>query len=747
MHETDGHFYNIESPSPGATLVAGRHLVRGWVLPKGGGNVVDVRANVAGTIYPAVHGLPREDIAQYFKLGRRFVLAEFTCAIALLPGAAHVSLEALDITGQWREFARYRYTITATDNPIDFAVPSGSLHWHEFGRALQTLLRRQRQRPAIAVTDLAAEVVAAIPYPRDLRHAHDPFCGHFDEPAAITPATFGRVPVLGYLFHKSQPIKNLFASFDLQAWQPLKHGLPSSGAGNFYKQFPNASHAGVYGMIDLPSQLPSPVSVRIYAELFDGSLHLCAVQRSWPLTSEEEKLPLPSKDRASFAETLLALKEAFAARQIDYLDNVELGHELSRLEQDFTIRAPATLPLDLSPEVDFKSPSHPLPKRVVVATHNLNFEGAPLFILDYVEHLIRAGSQVIMFSPDEGPLRKKVEALGATIRIVPIHGLFTATNEADVLKIIEELSRDSDLSIADLVVGNTFTTFWAILAAKQACVPSLLYVHESNTPANFYQGRVHPGIVRLIESAFGAADSVSFTTQATLNYHRDYGRPSHYRITPGWIDVARIDQWLAQNPRETLRNRLGVQPGELLVTNIGTFCERKGQHIFARAVDLLWQRHPDLAARCRFIMLGAGNSAYDQSMTALLQQLNRSNLIPHPSTADYFPYYAAADLFVCSTYEESSPRVILEAMTCRTPILSSDAHGVREQVAPTEEAVLVSAGDTHALAEALRWILQSEELRRGFAVRARAKVETEFALEKVMPLHLSLACELAKPSA
>jgi hypothetical protein len=143
-------------------------------------------------------------------------------------------------------------------------------------------------------------------------------------------------------------------------------------------------------------------------------------------------------------------------------------------------------------------------------------------------------------------------------------------------------------------------------------------------------------------------------------------------------------------------------------------------------VDLLARRQPALASRTRFLMLGGGNSLFDQSLTALLRELHRPQLVVHPSSADYFPYYAAADLFVCSTYEESSPRVILEAMAFGTPILSSEVHGIGEQVRNGREAMLVPPGNTHALAEGLATLLQASGLRQTLAAAARQKVRSEF---------------------
>jgi glycosyltransferase involved in cell wall biosynthesis len=743
MLESATSYHNLETPPPGATLPPGRQALRGWVLPKSGGHFVDVRARVQGRGFAGVHGLPRADLAAYFKTGRAHALAEFTIAVELQAGPADFVLEALDLSGRWQEFLRGTYRVDPALPAVDFAVPSGPLRWHEFGRALQILLRAQRRRAGVPLATLAAEVAAAIPYPRDLRHAPAPFLGHLDEPAAIARTTFGRSPVLGWLFHQEQAIARVFATYDLQAWQTLAHNQPSPGVGAHFPQWAGARACGVHGIIDVPAQLPDPLSVRVYAELADGSLHLCQVQRSRSYAGEEQKAPLPAQDAASFGASLAALRAALAGRGVATVEDDELRRELTRLEDDFRRRAPRTLPAPAALAGSPATTTQAAPARVLLVTHNLNLEGAPLLLADLAGHYAAAGSRLTVLSPADGPLRARLEAAGAAVVLVDAGPVFAAPAPPAAQAAIARLGAACDFHAFDLVVCNTFTTFWAVHAAKAAGCRVLLYIHESITPANFYHERMSPAVVALVEEAFGLADAVSFTTEATRRYHLDYGRPANHRLTPGWIEVGRLDHWLARNPRAALRAKFHLQPGELLVTNIGTVCERKGQHIFARAVDLLWRRDPALAARCRFVMLGGGDTAFDAALADLLVQLGRPNLAVHPATSDYLPYYAAADLFVCSTFEESSPRVILEAMACGTPILSSAVHGVTEQVRDGREARLVPAGDTDALATALAEILSAPGRAAPRTAAARARVLAEFDAPRVLPRHLALACELA----
>lgn len=741
MHETDFSFSHLEHPPARAGLPPGKHILGGWVMPRPGGHFVDIRARLGERIFPGILGWPRADLAAHFQIGRPVALAEFKIVIDLPPGASEFALEVLEIEGRWSSFQTIQLSADATLPAADVAMPSGPpLRWHEYGRALEILLREERRQHPRHVVDIIPELIATIPLPRDLRHPHPPFKGHLDEPAALTRNGFGRVPVLGYLFHETLPIKRVLATFDLQVWQTIGHGLPSPGPASYYPQFPNAARCGLYGVIDAPAQLPSPLCLRLYAELPDGSLHLCSVQRSRPYTNEDEKAPYPPHE---LEPTHQLLREALKQSGFEIVEDDEFHREIARIKADLARRAPTKLlavpPLTPAP---LRS-SAPLPRSALLVTHNLNHEGAPLFFLDYARHLAAQGVAVTVLSPEDGPLRARFAEFTRAIIVVDVKPVFSAEDANAAQAALVSIARTVDFAVYDLVVCNTFTTFWAVHAAKAASRRVLLYVHESTTPASFYVGRVAPAVVALVEMAFGLADCVSFTTASTRGYHCDYGRPENHRLTPGWIDVARLDTWRAQNPRDALRARFNLRPGELLVTNVGTVCDRKGQHIFARAVDLLWRRHPALAARTRFVMLGGGDTPFDAVLADLLSHLDRPNLEVHPATADYLPYYAAADLFVCSTYEESSPRVILEAMVCAVPLLSSGVHGVPEQVRDGLEATLIPPGDTVALCDGMARLLLSPAIVRDLAARARARVTAEFDSAHLLPRHAALAARVA----
>lgn len=737
------HFH-LETPAAGATLPQGRHLLRGWVWPDSGNVLVDVRARIGSRLFAGIHGFPRADLAAHFKTGRSVALAGFEIVVEVTPGAAEITLEALEISGRWSVFHHFALSVVSAHPPAQFSLPAGPLRWIDHGHGLKQLLHAAARRPDQALAALAANLVAELPWPRVLRDAPAPLLGFVDEPASVCRCHFGRIPAFGHLFHPTLRTRRTLATVDLQSWQPLALHQPSPGPAAHYAQYAHAQACGFLGLVDVPAQLPNPVSLRIYAELEDGSLHLGSVVRTRLHTAEDEKIPFSPLPPVLFDAALNAWETALAARQLPIARDADLDRYLATLRAEHTQSSRVRSSLPTPPPLLGPAASvGPFPRRILLATHGLSLQGAPRFLLELARGLARAGAQLHILSPEDGPLRAEFAALGAAISIIDATAVLEAATPDAATTALAALSTQCEWAAADLVIANSFTTFWAVHAAKAAGLPVLFYVHESTSPKTFYGARASAAVITLVEQAFALADAVSFTTAATRDCHLAYGRPERHHLTPGWVDLTLLDTWRAAQHRETLRQALGIQPGELLVCNLGTISDRKGQHTFARAVDLLWRRQPDLAARTRFILLGGRATPFDTMLADALTELGRPNLIVHPETTDYLRYYLAADLFACSSYEESSPRVVFEAMALGTPILATTVQGIPELVRDGQEAVLLPAGDTLAWCDGLARLLTAPELRAELAARARTRAEAHFSATAILPRHLALASAIA----
>lgn len=725
MHETPHAYVHFEPPYLG--LIGGT-LLDGWLVAKSGQHYTDVRVTSGGHTFPGIYGIPRKDLAEFFGAPSPYLLAGFSVTITLQEGRHHLALEACTIAGQWETIDIIERDISPAEAQPD-TEGRQPVNAAAYGELLQHILRDTGAKSGSAI-GIARDLIASTPSRHHLRHPALPFRGHLDQPGIWDRSEFGRLVISGWIYHETQPIVRVFASADLQAMQNVSYGR--------HTPFLNTSaiNCGYDGFLDLPSQLPRPATVRVYAELEDGTWHLGSVARFQTQDDEQQKRAYIPYSPWSFGRACIALRCAIIDRGWQLPQRTELRAAIKQVWQDYKDNASPVIPTPSSAVVNRESVEWPL----TVVTHNLNLEGAPLFLLELGRALHESKIRFNVLSAKDGPLRTDFESLGSRVQIVDSSAVMNAQSSQDFEAGLTDLAHQAGLERSGAVLVNTLSCFWGVLLSQLANRPSLFYIHESTPPRRFFRHSLV--VARAAESAFRAAQRVSFLTNASQRYYEDLSTGSNYRVNPGWVDVVDIDAFRTICTAANARAELGIASGHTLVINVGTVCERKGQHVFARAVDLLWRDAPELAAQAIFVMIGGRDTAYDARLRDFVRQLNRPNIRIQPETTDVRDWYAAADLFVCSSFEESFPRVVLEAMAFLVPMICSNIHGIPEIARPEHEAILVPPGDTFELANALRRQLANSEEGRRRAHLARERVINKYELRRVMPSHVALTQEV-----
>ena len=732
MHEIRTATLHFDPPLPG--LVGGT-LLQGWLVPKPGWHYTDLRVVAGAEIFPAIHGIPRRDLAEFFKSDQRYLLAGFSVTLVLPAGRHRLVLEGCSSSGRWQPLDALEREVSSAEAQPD-PEARAPLDATALAEVLRVLLRRMTGH-RIAPGAGAAAIISETPPRHHLQHPPRPFHGHLDQPHIWSRSVYGRLPLTGWIFHESLPIKRIFVTTDLQAMQDLKYGRATPFLAERPIACAQSTHCGYDGFLDLPAQLPLPVTARVYAELEDGSWHLGSVARFTATDQEFAKQPFAQFSPLAFWRAWRAMVRAIQIRGWGVPAGQAYWSAVRSVWREFSAMAPRRKSPRLKPSIRITAPGKRPSLHLI--THNLSHEGAPLFLLEYARHLHReTGASLAVTSAQEGLLRRDFEALGATVRIVDVSTLSAAKDAASLRRALQSLAREVDLHDAGLVVANTLSCYWGVHLARQARRPGLFYIHESTAPRTFFQHLMPAPAITVVEDTFRLADRVSFLTATTQRYYAGLSDQSNYCLNPGWIDLAGIDTFRANNPRATLRTRLGYPPDRKLVINVGTVCERKGQHLFARAVDLLWRIDPQLAGSAEFLMIGGRNTPYDRDLARFISRLNRPNLRIVAETGDVYPYYGAADLFACSSYEESFPRVVLEAMAFALPMVCTAVHGVPEIARPDREALLVPPGDSAAIATAMQRLLAPGDPGQSLAQQARMRVAAEFDSRLILPRHAAL---------
>lgn len=105
-----------------------------------------------------------------------------------------------------------------------------------------------------------------------------------------------------------------------------------------------------------------------------------------------------------------------------------------------------------------------------------------------------------------------------------------------------------------------------------------------------------------------------------------------------------------------------------------------------------------------------------------------------------------ADIFLLTSWAESFPYVILEAMAVGLPIVSSDVGGVPEALTDGVTGLLVPARDADATASALIELLDGPELRSRLGEAARAAVGARFTRPAMVAAMSSVYREILEVS-
>lgn len=106
-------------------------------------------------------------------------------------------------------------------------------------------------------------------------------------------------------------------------------------------------------------------------------------------------------------------------------------------------------------------------------------------------------------------------------------------------------------------------------------------------------------------------------------------------------------------------------------------------------------------------------------------------------------YIAGADVYILPSYRDASPRVLREAMALGLPTLVSDIPGSRDLIVPSQTGLLFPAGDTKALAEAIRWMQAHPTERRAMGEAGRTHLAECYALQPYLERLETLFARLA----
>ena len=184
--------------------------------------------------------------------------------------------------------------------------------------------------------------------------------------------------------------------------------------------------------------------------------------------------------------------------------------------------------------------------------------------------------------------------------------------------------------------------------------------------------------------------------------------------------------------RARLRDLAGIPTDGTLITLVGRFKPRKGQHRLLDAYLRMRQRD-----RTRLLLLGSCNSGDTQYLVRLHAYLNDHGLgervtilrdVP-PEARDLA--WAATDIATQPSTREGLGLAAVEAMLAATPVVATDTDGLREVVTP-DTGLLIDTHDPVAYATALDTLVADPSRRTLLGSAGRARALDRFSLDRAV---------------
>lgn len=165
------------------------------------------------------------------------------------------------------------------------------------------------------------------------------------------------------------------------------------------------------------------------------------------------------------------------------------------------------------------------------------------------------------------------------------------------------------------------------------------------------------------------------------------------------------------------------------VLAVGRLVEKKGFDVLLRALAALDRR----GGSCRVTIVGEGEGR--QRLEALTRELGLEAQVTFTGALDQT---GVRDLMARATVlclpcvvgsdgnQDALPTVLLEALACGLPVVTTPVAGIPEIVDDGRAGVLVPSGDAEAVAEALHHLLREPARRAGLAGAGRRRAELLF---------------------
>jgi glycosyltransferase involved in cell wall biosynthesis len=347
--------------------------------------------------------------------------------------------------------------------------------------------------------------------------------------------------------------------------------------------------------------------------------------------------------------------------------------------------------------------------------------GVENYVYYLSRELVKSGNQVKVVCANEPEIESKQTVEGIEVERLPYMGKIANTN---ITTGLPGALSDGDYDIIHTHIPTPWSSDWSALYSNAKNKPLVVTYHNDIIGTGF------ASIIARIYNSLGLNFVLKTAAKIVItqpNYLQSSSYLTKYRdkieVIPNGVDVEKFQ------PKQFSNN--GDSNTVFFLSVLDKFHEYKGLDYLLEALKIVKNKIPDVK-----LIVGGKGVLMDhyQEMAASLglkENVEFAGFIPDEEIADY---YSRANVFVLpsiSSLQEGFGIVALEALACKTPVVTTDIVGVAEDLKQVEGGIVTPPRDIQKLADAVTQILSDAEMQKKMGQRGRKLVEEKYTWKGV----------------
>ncbi len=272
----------------------------------------------------------------------------------------------------------------------------------------------------------------------------------------------------------------------------------------------------------------------------------------------------------------------------------------------------------------------------------------------------------------------------------------------------------------------------AYMAREIVGVPYVVTLHGSDVHTLGLDPAYKPVVKHTVENANGVTAVSEFLKKKA---HEELGIEREIHVIPNFVDIQRFKhlngiRLFVESGCVGLRtddNAEELNPEEKILLHASNFRKVKRVVELVEIMRIVIDHFPEV----RLIIAGDGPTRIEvERKIEALDLCNNIHLLGIKSNMQEI--MCSADMLLLNSTLEGMPLVLLEAMSCSLPVVTTPAGGIPELVRPGKDGAVTKGFEQEEFAQTVIELIENDSKRESLGKAGRKRVKESFSAKKIV---------------